>query len=343
MRHNLLIGSRGFTMHIVNLQTNTEPFIIHVQLSHANPWGDIRFNELGGRVIATWDEETHNKKKASTHSELLTILVCNNTSRKGLLEKSLDRLGAPYNVLGKSIPGNNWKNIYKLKLFHDALAKVTTPYVAGFDSKDVIVLDDPGRMIKVLELKNCEMLFSTEANFFPNCRAESNASPYITEKWKKFEEQSANGLWRYLNSGLWFGKTNRCREFIEDCYKRDISSLINTGQLPNSIPCVLRSDVYARKHTCYIQNSDQLVMHWAFQDYYPHVQLDSDCSIFQSTRFTPSKGYLEIHPSLTKVELMFWRRVTLELFGYKALRYIIGAVYRTSIRLTHFLATRLKP
>ena len=75
----------------------------------------------------------------------LTILTWNAGLRPakptGLLERILERFGVSPWVLGKGTP--NWQNIYKIRLTADALEAVTTPFVMGADSSDVVVFDDP--------------------------------------------------------------------------------------------------------------------------------------------------------------------------------------------------------
>lgn len=185
----------------------------------------------------------------------VTLITWNNTE-KGPLEKSLDRLGVEYVVLGKHI--RQWKNIFKLDLTAEFLQHVKTPYVIGLDSIDTVVLSDPNEIVRRFKVLDCNLLFNSQSYCFPRLR-QSGAPHYFV----KFEDEINEGRYTnaYLNAGAWVGTTEFCRVFFGNCKK--VGSLFSSPD------------------ENYWSFSEQAYVRATFPFYFPEVKLDYRCRIFQ--------------------------------------------------------------
>jgi hypothetical protein len=182
----------------------------------------------------------------------LTILTWNNgNAGMGLLERSLDHLGVPYMVTGRGI--EKWVNSeHKPMLTAEALPLITTKYVVGVDSRDAIFLGDPNEIVRRFEADfDCDLVFSADQLNWPNLK-----------RFKVFENGLAGARdseFRYLNSGAWIGRTEFCREFFAQAAK--------TPPAPEA------------------PEVDQGILKEIFPAYYPKVQLDYRCRLFQNLGF----------------------------------------------------------
>lgn len=182
----------------------------------------------------------------------LTILTWNSGKRRGkplgVLEKSLERQGVEAVVLGREIA--EWRNIRKLRLTAEALEHVSTPYVMGIDSSDAVLIDEPALLVeRFREHFTCDLLFNATG---------SRCWPELPE-FVRFESSlpmaaAAQGR-HWLNSGVWIGTTPFCRRYF--------------AALADEAP------VEGFPH------SDQAVIKRTWPDWYPQVQLDYLCVLFQ--------------------------------------------------------------
>lgn len=178
----------------------------------------------------------------------LTIITWNNSKRKGILEKVLDRYRAKCITLGKGRP---WKRKNKLLLNVESLKCINTEYTMGVDCYDVIILSFKDIISRFTNMK-CQMAFGAEINDYPKV-------PSL----KKFELSIAESRFCHLNSGCWLGKTDYCLEFFKDCLAADSSDILAADP---------------RKH---ISNDDQGITRKIFRNRFPDVKLDYNCDIFQ--------------------------------------------------------------
>ena len=182
----------------------------------------------------------------------LTILTWNNGhSAMGVFEKSMAHLGIPCLVLGEGI--ENWENSkHKPSLTFEALKNIQTEYVMGVDSRDAILIDDPSILLnKFLSLFDCELVFSADLMNWPNI-----------PEFKKFEDKCAKDFhsdYKYLNSGAFIGKRDFCLEFFK------VAS--ETPPSPKA------------------PKADQGIFKRVFMEFYPKVQLDYHCHLFQNIGF----------------------------------------------------------
>jgi len=127
---------------------------------------------------------------------------------KSILEANLEYLGIqPLVVLTDSrLP---WRNTFKLEMLSNYFkaGKCTTDYFMFCDAVDVIFKDDPQRVIDILETFDCDALFmSTTSPDGYNCMP----------KVKEFVDELNNGTGRYMNTGVYIGRTDFIKELIED-------------------------------------------------------------------------------------------------------------------------------
>lgn len=227
---------------VINSAFQTRPIVIHAHGYHSYKpyWQPIKekFFALPPRRIGPIQE--------------LTIITWNNGGpAMGVLEKSLDHLGVPYVVMGAGI--HPWINSqHKLQLTVAALATIRTAYVLGVDSRDAIVIDDPYLLVERFTRQfSCELLFSADLINWPTL-----------SRFEKFEAvlpEARASRFRYLNSGMWIGKTEFCRAFFD--------AALNVPPVPEE------------------PSSDQGIYKQMFPDYYPRLQLDYRCALFQNIGF----------------------------------------------------------
>ena len=224
---------------LVNLLFNTEPLVVHAPgpLGHKPYWREIKeefFSTPPARIGPVRD---------------LTILTWNNGNETlGILERSLDHLGVPYVVKGAGV--REWVNsLHKPLLTAEAVNSIETKYVMGVDSRDAMVLGDPNEIVGRFERKfSCEMVFGADRMNWPN-----------VARFKSFEESlpgASESDFRFLNGGMWIGRTDFCREFFKEAARTEAIT-----EAPES---------------------EQGILKQLFQTYHPRVQLDYRCEMFQN-------------------------------------------------------------
>ena len=186
----------------------------------------------------------------------LTILTWNNGhDSMGVFEKSMAHLGLPCLVLGKGV--DEWINSkHKPLLTYEALKNIDTEFVMGVDSRDAILLDDPAKILNAFKQDfQCELLFSADLMNWPNL------PPF-----KKFEDECVKDIdtkFKYLNGGIFIGKTDFCLDFFKEA--------VATEPMPQA------------------PTSEQGILKQVFQEFYPKVQLDYKCQLFQNIGFVLTK------------------------------------------------------
>jgi len=157
--------------------------------------------------------------------EELTIATCRNEGKMtdrlidslqgydevSFLESSLQFLGInSLEVLTDArLP---WRNTFKFQMLHDYLnsGKCNTEYFMCCDAIDVIFQDDPQKVIDIFETFDCDMLFmSTNSIDGYNCMSE------VFDEVKQINGDNN----RYLNSGVYIGRTEFVKEVIAEAMK----------------------------------------------------------------------------------------------------------------------------
>ena len=127
-----------------------------------------------------------------------------------ILEQNLEYLGVNLVVLtDNKLP---WRNTVKIKMIYEYLqsGKCDTELFMYCDAIDVIFVDYPQRVIDIFEESNCDVLFmSTHSTDGYQCM------PHV----KVEVDVINNGNGRYLNSGVYIGKTEFITEIFEELIK----------------------------------------------------------------------------------------------------------------------------
>jgi len=254
---------------VVNLVFDARPLVVHAP--------GLTGKNLLWQAVKT--EFFLSERRSYGGAAGLTILTWNNRRQPGVLQQCLDHLGVPHVVLGQGV--RHWKNLYKNRLTHEALAEVTTPYVMGLDAADVLVLGHPQAILDRFRGEfSCKLLIGAETHCFPE----------IAEL-RRFEDSlpGATSPWHYLNSGMWIGETGFCREFFRVAAE--------TEPWPGDER---------------FQRSDQGVLKKVFRRFYPQALLDTQCRMFQNLNLRAEelngKVDLESRLSAVTVCLLNWKR-----------------------------------
>ncbi len=202
----------------------------------------------------------------------LTIVTCRNKGTmedriishlKGfedisILENNLDYLGIEDLVVltDDRLP---WRNTFKFELIYNYLKsnKYTTKYFMCCDAIDVIFIDEPQKVIDIFESFNCDALFmSTHSTDGYNCMPEV----------KKFVDETIKSNGRYLNSGVYIGKTDFIKEIFEEAMKYAIPHGVTMDEYRN----------YLNNNPLnYPQGSqDQDIFRFLEPKFYPRLKVD---------------------------------------------------------------------
>lgn len=237
-------------MLVRNLVTGSTPSILH---RNGDP---PEWRERWPHIVAAFFGEA---REHCAPSPELTILTWSNRPTQSLLERCLDGWRVPYVTLGSEMP--EWRNDAKPYLIMTALDRVSSEYVLGLDSDDVLVVSCPRRIVAEFRACACDILFSAERTSTPDM-------PSLTE----FEQTIAEAPFCHLNAGAWMGKTDACRRFFRDCLRED------------------KGDILAAFPTRRFFKSDQGMTRKTFRRYYPDARLDDRCRVFQSLYGVPPDG-----------------------------------------------------
>lgn len=222
---------------IYNKITKEYPVLFHAP-------GDKRHPEY--KIINSFLKRIEQYPKYSKPLEFnLKIITWNTTKEESCLEKSLNLCGYSYEILSE-IP---WTNSCKINTALNFLETINEEYVLAADAYDVICLGDLNRLLPALKK---EMLISTETKFYPD------EDSILKIK----EAKDIATPWKYLNSGLWFGRTKFCIEFLKECrHFKEIS--------------------FSKYKTI----SDQFSFHVVYDKFKKDVDLDHRCEVFQTITF----------------------------------------------------------
>lgn len=258
---------------IRNLSTKSNPCIVHApgpkwnQNLHRdqNPlWEKIvgRFFSLPSREVVIPDE--------------LTIITFNSSLEESVLERSAKKNGIKLSVLGRGT--TQWINTLKISLASDFLDAVRTKFVLILDSNDVIITDIPKNILSMFESK---AVFGAEKVFWPQCGNLTSESEKIQS------DLNPDSPYKFLNAGTVLGKTEFLKRYYDDLRKIDVDDLIEMGSLSTSHELPRSSLI----------GSEQLRHQCAFEKHRSHIQIDSECKLFQVTVFH-KEGELIFEPKM---------------------------------------------
>ena len=176
-----------------------------------------------------------------------------------ILEQNLEYLGVELKVLRDDrLP---WRNTFKFELLNRYLnsGKCKTEYFMCVDAIDVIFIDNPTKVIDIFESFNCDALFmSTNSLDGYNCMPEVHN--------KILQINNSNG--RYLNSGVYIGKTSFIKEVIE--------SAISYAHPPGVTMDEYRDYLNSNPIDYPKGSQDQDIFRFLEPQFYPRLRVDYD-------------------------------------------------------------------
>jgi len=200
----------------------------------------------------------------------LTIVTCRNEGtledriiphlsgyeETSILEDNMKYLGLDLVVLKDDrLP---WRNTFKFEMLHKYLTsgKCTTEYFVCLDAIDVIFVDNPQRVVDIFKSHKCEALFmSTNSLDGYNCMPE-------VKSWV----DTINSKERYLNSGVYIGKTSFVKEMVEEAIKYAVPSGVTMDDY---------RDYLASEPKDYPKGSqDQDIFRYIERKFYPRMKVD---------------------------------------------------------------------
>jgi hypothetical protein len=206
-----------------------------------------------------------------THPKDLTILTCRNEGsledriidslvgydKISILEVNTEYLGLDLVVLTDDrLP---WRNTFKFELINDYLqsGKCTTEYFMFCDAVDVIFVDHPNKVIDIFKSFECEALFmSTSSLDGYNCM------PEVLD----WVHNTNGNITRYLNSGVYIGKTSFVKELFEESMQY---------ALPHGVIMDEYRDYLATEPKDYPHGSqDQDIIRYLEPKFYPRMKVD---------------------------------------------------------------------
>lgn len=249
-------------MKIFNNITKTYPTAFHLN-------GDVDLNAHGYDIYN--EINPYIKKCDITDADKITLCFAKwgrVSGRKCIMEETLNTMELPWLNIANEYTSGGLKGrrqlIKKPKMLRDSLSKINTEYIMGWDITDTFFTTSPNKIVERFESEfDCDMLFNAEVVCYPKEARE------LYETWNNYDEIVKQSPFRFLNSGLWIAKTDFCREIIDDVIKT--KKLVHMGSWPG----------------------DQGVFQQIYQKYFPRIQVDHQCKIFQATCNLPD-NVLEI-------------------------------------------------
>lgn len=235
-----------------------------------------------GPLPEAWEFFTEAVRTSATpcrhHRESATFLTWNNGLRpdkpNGLIEECFSRYGCEILVLGRGVMP--WNNVDKLRMTADALVDAQTEYVVGLDSGDILIVDHPDEIVRRFRQHfTCDLIFNATGSA---CWPE--LPQYVMfERSIPSAFRSQGRCW--LNAGAFVGRTDFCRRYFAEVAK--YAELNNAPE-------------------------DQSAIKATWPQWYPQVQIDDQCLIFQW--FNESRETLQIlrDPVDRQRQLIEWLR-----------------------------------
>lgn len=235
---------KNTNINVKNIKYNSYPFIAH------NP-------EHGNKKHILWERLLlHHSLFSCRIPNDLTVVTWNNKSFS-LLEEQLKKLNIEYICLGKD---EFFWNSNRIKISTLVKASIKTKYCLGMDAYDVVILQDLNNIVDKFKETNCELIYN----------ATSKVHPFCNEHYE-IESKMADGVFRFLNSGVFIGNT----KFLMNCL----------NELNISDP--------------QFSYSDQFIIRKLYHKYYPKIKVDWNCSLFQIFFLENDKieNYVELEPA----------------------------------------------
>jgi len=177
--------------------------LLEQPLTHRRKWAVFLFDEM---------VEEGKFKGAFKDSDLsdLAIVAVNNYDEKTLLEKGLDYFGVTdYTVLKHD---GEWRMTYKYLYLLEFIEECDKPYILYCDSRDVLFMDDPAKVMPLFKEFKCEAVFNSTMS--PRGIFKRYPSVYPLYFWSRYIGRTG---WRkrFANAGLFIGKKQFIKEICE--------------------------------------------------------------------------------------------------------------------------------
>lgn len=198
----------------------------------------------------------------------ITILLIHNYNKESLMEKSLRYVGIKNFIVLKIKFNGAWFNTLKLIELKNYLDSNScqTKYIFYCDSCDAVLRDDPEKAINHLEEEKCDLLMSsTKFSGGYECMPE-------VKKWADQIASKSGYAFRYLNSGVYFGKTEFLREVVDSAVE-----YITDNDLPRKEYERLRENGYLCEHLTDFPKGvgcDQVILRYLHPRFYPRMKID---------------------------------------------------------------------
>jgi len=204
------------------------------------------------------------------HPKDLTIVTCRNEGTledriiphlsgyedTSILERNMEYLGLDLVVLRDGrLP---WRNTFKFEMLNNYLnsGECTTEYFMCLDAIDVIWVDEPQKAVDMFHSYDCDALFmSTHSTDGYSCMPE-------VKEWV----ETINVPGRYLNSGVYIGKTSFVKEMIEEAMKYAVPSGVIMGEYHQWLETNPKD--YPKG------SQDQDIFRYIERKFYPKVKVD---------------------------------------------------------------------
>tara|TARA_B100000902_G_C27319451_1_gene923428 strand:+ start:5331 stop:6062 length:732 start_codon:yes stop_codon:yes gene_type:complete len=204
------------------------------------------------------------------HPKDLTIVTCRNEGTledriiphlsgyedTSILERNMEYLGLDLVVLRDDrLP---WRNTFKFEMLSNYLnsGECTTEYFMCLDAIDVIWVDEPQKVMDIFKSFNCDALFmSTHSTDGYSCMSE-------VKEWV----ETINVPGRYLNSGVYIGKTSFIKEMIEEAMKYAVPPGVIMGEYHQWLETNPKD--YPKG------SQDQDIFRYIERKFYPRVRVD---------------------------------------------------------------------
>ena len=171
-----------------------------------------------------------------------------------ILEKNMEYLGLDLVVLRDArLP---WRNTFKFEMLNNYLKDCPTEYFMCLDAIDVIWVDEPQKVMDIFKSFNCDALFMST----------HSTDGYICMPEVKQWVETINVSGRYLNSGVYIGKTSFVKEMIEEAMKYAV---------PPGVIMVEYHEWLETKPKDYPKGSqDQDIFRYIEKKFYPRMKVD---------------------------------------------------------------------
>jgi len=154
-------------------------------------------------------------------------------------KKSAEHYGYDYEILSRTEKWNGFGT--KIISYHNALTKLTTPYVVMTDCVDLFFTGSSYELLDKFLALNVDLIVGAEMQIaYPNGRHDSNLI-------QKFFEQIAEGPQMFPNSGFLMGKTSEMLKLME----------LNLGQIDDQAACF--DAIYEGKMPLHIDYKTELI------------------------------------------------------------------------------------